>query len=77
MLSAMILVPLIAAGLLFLLPGDEETRANRARWVTLGVTLHTCRGYIKTLHNKLGVRTQLEAVIKAQALGIIGAPDDR
>lgn len=45
--------------------------------VTLGVTLHTCRGYIKTLHIKLGVRTQLEAVIKAQALGIIGAPDDR
>jgi DNA-binding NarL/FixJ family response regulator len=45
--------------------------------LTLGVTLHTCRGYIKTLHNKLGVRTQLEAVIKAQALGIIGQPDER
>jgi len=41
----------------------------------LGITLHTCRGYLKSLHNKLGVRSQLEAVIKAQHLGLIGAPD--
>ena len=43
---------------------------------TLGVTVHTCRGYIKTLHNKLGVRTQLEAVIKAQALGMLSTRDE-
>lgn len=43
----------------------------------LGITLHTCRGYLKSLHNKLGVRSQLEAVIKAQNLGLIGAPDER
>lgn len=42
----------------------------------LGITLHTCRGYLKSLHNKLGVRSQLEAVIKAQNLGLIGAPDE-
>jgi DNA-binding CsgD family transcriptional regulator len=31
---------------------------------------------LKSLHNKLGVRSQLEAVIKAQNLGLIGAPDE-
>ena len=43
----------------------------------LGITLHTCRGYMKSLHSKLGVRSQLEAVIKAQNLGLIGAPEER
>jgi DNA-binding NarL/FixJ family response regulator len=43
----------------------------------LGVSVHTCRGYMKALHSKLGVTTQLEAVIKAQALGIIGVPGAR
>ena len=41
----------------------------------LGITLETCRGYVKSLHAKLGVRSQLEAVIKAQKLGLIGAQD--
>jgi DNA-binding NarL/FixJ family response regulator len=40
----------------------------------LGITLHTCRGYMKSLHNKLGVSTQLEAVIKAKNLGLIDSP---
>jgi DNA-binding NarL/FixJ family response regulator len=40
----------------------------------LGVSVHTCRGYMKSLHAKLGVGTQLEAVIRAQSLGIIGVP---
>jgi DNA-binding NarL/FixJ family response regulator len=43
----------------------------------LGVSVHTCRGYMKALHSKLGVTTQLEAVIKAQTLGIIGVPGGR
>lgn len=42
----------------------------------LGITLHTCRGYIKSLHAKLGVNSQLEAVIKAQNLGLIGSTTD-
>ena len=42
----------------------------------LGITLHTCRGYIKSLHAKLGVNSQLEAVIKAQTLGLIGTSHD-
>jgi DNA-binding NarL/FixJ family response regulator len=38
----------------------------------LGITQETCRGYIKSLHVKLGVRSQLEAVVKAQHLGLLG-----
>ncbi|WP_167761200.1 response regulator transcription factor [Geodermatophilus sp. DF01_2] len=43
----------------------------------LGITLETCRGYVKSLHAKLGVRSQLEAVVKAQQLGLLGAADER
>lgn len=39
MLSAMILLPLVAAAILLLLPGDEDARASRARWLGLGVTV--------------------------------------
>ncbi|WP_409332887.1 response regulator transcription factor [Trujillonella humicola] len=39
----------------------------------LGITLETCRGYVKALHAKLGVRSQLEAVVKAQDLGLLGS----
>ena len=37
----------------------------------LGISLQTCRGYAKSLHAKLGVRSQLEAVVKAQQLGLL------
>ena len=37
----------------------------------LGITVETCRGYVKSLHAKLGVRSQLEAVVKAQQLGLL------
>jgi DNA-binding NarL/FixJ family response regulator len=43
----------------------------------LGISLETCRGYVKSLHSKLGVRSQLEAVIRAQDLGLLGSPDER
>jgi DNA-binding NarL/FixJ family response regulator len=43
----------------------------------LGITLNTCRGYVKAVRAKLGVRSQLEAVVKAQRLGLISASDDR
>ncbi len=42
----------------------------------LGITLETCRGYVKSLHAKLGVRSQLEAVVKAQQLGLISSVDE-
>lgn len=41
----------------------------------LGITQETCRGYVKSLHTKLGARSQLEAVVRAQRLGLIGSPD--
>ena len=37
----------------------------------LGITLETCRGYAKSLYTKLGVHSQLEAVVKAQQLGLL------
>jgi DNA-binding NarL/FixJ family response regulator len=37
----------------------------------LGISVHTCRGYIKSLLSKLGVSSQLEAVVKAQELGLL------
>jgi DNA-binding NarL/FixJ family response regulator len=37
----------------------------------LGITLQTCRGYAKSLYTKLGVHSQLEAVVKAQQLGLL------
>jgi DNA-binding NarL/FixJ family response regulator len=41
----------------------------------LGISVHTCRGYVKALHGKLGVCSQLEAVVKAQQLGLLDAAD--
>lgn len=41
----------------------------------LGISVHTCRGYVKSLHAKLGVRSQLEAVVKAQQLGLLESSD--
>ena len=40
----------------------------------LGITMHTCRSYLKSVYAKLGVTNQLEAVIKANGLGLIEAP---
>jgi DNA-binding NarL/FixJ family response regulator len=37
----------------------------------LGITVHTCRSHLKSVHNKLGASTHLEAVIRAQKLGLI------
>jgi DNA-binding NarL/FixJ family response regulator len=41
----------------------------------LGITQETCRGYVKCLHVKLGARSQLEAVLRAQRLGLLGVAD--
>jgi len=39
----------------------------------LGITLETCRGYTKSLYAKLGTRSQLEAVVTAQRLGLMAS----
>lgn len=40
----------------------------------LAVTVPTCRGYLRTLMIKLGVGTQLEAVLRGQQLGLLSEP---
>ena len=37
----------------------------------LGISINTCRGYVKSLLSKLEVNSQLEAVVKAQELGLL------
>ena len=41
----------------------------------LNVSLNTCRSHVRSVHTKLGVSTQLEAVLKAQRIGLIGPAD--
>lgn len=40
----------------------------------LGVSIHTSRGYVKGILAKLGVRSQLEAVVKALRDGLLPPP---
>ncbi|MBL7260218.1 response regulator transcription factor [Paractinoplanes lichenicola] len=47
--------------------GHDATRAA----ATLGISLHTARGHIKAVLAKLGVQTQLDAVVSAERLGLI------
>ena len=51
------------------LMGQGVTAVEIAR--ILNISVHTCRGYMKTIHAKLGVRSQLEAVVRAQELGLL------
>jgi len=37
----------------------------------LGITVNTCRGYIKAVRQKLDAASQLEAVLKARQLGLL------
>jgi DNA-binding NarL/FixJ family response regulator len=37
----------------------------------LGITLNTCRSYVKSLHSKLNSGSTLEAVLRAQSLGLL------
>jgi DNA-binding NarL/FixJ family response regulator len=53
------------------LMGKGVAPAQIAR--VLDISVHTCRGYVKSIHAKLGARSQLEAVVKAQQLGLIDA----
>jgi len=43
---------------------------------SLGITVLTCRGYIKNIMAKLGTGTQLETVVAAQRLGLLRVPQD-
>lgn len=54
---------LLAAGV------DLQTAATH-----LGLSVHTCRGHLKSLFLKLGAHSQLEAVAAARAQGLLHAP---
>ena len=53
----------------------RETKDPVQLLSVLGISLHTCRGYVKSLLSKLGVSSQLEAVVTAQRLGLIDRSD--
>ncbi len=38
---------------------------------SLGISVQTCRGYLKTVMTKLGTGTQLETVVAAQQRGLL------
>ena len=37
----------------------------------LNISLNTCRGHIRAVHRKLGVSTQVGAVVKARRIGLL------
>jgi DNA-binding NarL/FixJ family response regulator len=43
---------------------------------SLGISVQTCRGYLKTLMSKLDTASQLETVVAAQRIGLLRASDD-
>jgi DNA-binding NarL/FixJ family response regulator len=55
---------------LHLMAQGNDVRANA---VILGISENTCRGYVKSILAKLEVHTQLEAVVSATRLGLVGA----
>jgi DNA-binding NarL/FixJ family response regulator len=48
----------------------------RANAMTLGISQNTCRGYVKSILAKLGVHSQLEAVVAARKLDLLGLRRD-
>jgi DNA-binding NarL/FixJ family response regulator len=48
---------------------------NKAIAARLAISLHTARGYIQSLLEKLGAHSKLEAVVRASQLGLL-SPDD-
>jgi DNA-binding NarL/FixJ family response regulator len=48
-------------------PNDVDAIAD-----SLGISRHTVRGYMQTVIEKLGAHSRLEAVLKAQEMGLLG-----
>lgn len=48
-----------------------EGKDPRAVARELGISLNTCRGYVKAVLAKLGVHSQLEAVVRASRIGLL------
>ena len=74
-------VPSQRATVPILTPREHEVLACLGRGMApkaiarvLGISVNTTRGYVKSLLAKLQVRSQLEAVVKAQEAGLIDSP---
>lgn len=70
--------PLVAAYVPPLTPREQQVlqfladgRDARSVSRELGISLHTCRGYIKVLLQKLEAHSQLEAVATASRMGLV------
>jgi len=57
---------------LHLMARGNDVRANA---LTLGISENTCRGYVKSILAKLEVHSQLEAVVSATRLGLVGVKE--
>jgi DNA-binding NarL/FixJ family response regulator len=55
------------------LQGLGRGHSTRAIAEELGISVNTCRGYVKSLMTKLGAHSQLEAVLVANRTGLIDA----
>jgi DNA-binding NarL/FixJ family response regulator len=72
--SDRMVAPLLTPRVLGLLGAGMDARAI-AR--TLSISLHTCRGYVKSVLAKLDCHSQLEAVVAAGRLGLLPPPVER
>ncbi|WP_461173012.1 response regulator transcription factor [Arthrobacter sp. Z1-9] len=64
-------VPLLTKRQLEVLRLMAEGKDVRSNAKTLGISQNTCRGYVKAIHSRLGVHSQLEAVVIARQLGLV------
>lgn len=66
-------VPLLTKRQMDVLRLMAEGKDVRSNAKTLGISQNTCRGYVKAIHARLGVHSQLEAVVMARQLGLLAA----
>jgi len=66
-------VPLLTRRQMDVLKLMAEGKDVRSNAKTLGISQNTCRGYVKAIHSRLGVHSQLEAVVMARQLGLLAA----
>jgi DNA-binding NarL/FixJ family response regulator len=69
--STLSAVPLLTKRQMDVLRLMAEGKDVRSNAKTLGISQNTCRGYVKAIHSRLGVHTQLEAVVVARQLGLL------
>lgn len=66
-------VPLLTKRQMDVLRLMDEGKDVRSNAKTLGISQNTCRGYVKAIHSRLGVHSQLEAVVIARQLGLLSS----